>query len=59
MKLNQLFNFVERLRKEAIGEPRWIVEKEVYEYLEGSAKTVAVLKLIRAAQGVERTQSIM
>jgi hypothetical protein len=52
MNLNQLFNFVERLRKEVIGEPRWIRDKRVYEYLEGSTRVVAVLKLIRAAQGV-------
>jgi hypothetical protein len=52
MNLDQLFNFVERLRKEAIGEPRWIKEKKVFEYLDKSAKVVAVLKLARAAQGV-------
>ena len=43
---------VERLRKEAIGEPKWIEEKHAYEYETQSAKVVAVLKLIRAAQGV-------
>ena len=52
MDLNQLFIFVERLRKEAIGEPRWIQEKHVFEYAERSAKVAAVLKLVRAAQGV-------
>jgi hypothetical protein len=52
MNLDQLFIFVERLRKEAIGEPRWIKEKKVYEYSDQSAKCVAVLKLVRAAQGV-------
>lgn len=39
-------------RKEAIGEPKWIVEKEVYEYQDHSATVVAVLKIVRAAQGV-------
>jgi hypothetical protein len=52
MNLNQLFSLVERLRKEAIGEPKWIKEKRVYEYSEHSPKVVAILKLARAAQGV-------
>jgi hypothetical protein len=52
MNLDQVFSFVERLRKEAIGEPTWIREKQAFEYLEKSAKVVAVLKLVRAAQGV-------
>jgi hypothetical protein len=43
---------VERLRKEAIGEPRWIEEKGAFEYESQSANVVAVLKLVRAAQGV-------
>jgi hypothetical protein len=52
MNLDKLFIFVERLRKEAIGEPQWIEEKGVFEYGDHSAKVVAVLKMIRAAQGV-------
>jgi len=52
MKLDQLFVFAERLRKEAIGEPEWIAEKEAYEYQEQSARVVAVLKITRAAQGL-------
>jgi len=52
MDPNQLFLFVERLRKEAVGEPQWIQEKEVYEYQEKSAKVVAILKLARATQGI-------
>jgi hypothetical protein len=52
MNLDQLFILVERLRKEAIGEPKWINEKHVYEYQDHSAKVVAVLKVVRAAQGV-------
>ena len=32
MHLDQVFVLVERLRKEAIGEPKWIEEKRVYEY---------------------------
>jgi hypothetical protein len=52
MNLNQLSILVEKLRKQAIGEPKWITEKGVYEYQDHSAKVVAVLKIIRAAQGV-------
>jgi hypothetical protein len=43
---------IERLRKEAIGEPLWLPDKEVFEYQEHSAKVVAVLKLVRAMHGV-------
>lgn len=52
MRLNQLFVLVERLRKEAIGEPIWIAEKKVYEYQEQSARVVAILKITRAAHGL-------
>lgn len=52
MNLDQLSMFAERLRKEVIGEPRWLEEKGVFEYSDHSAKVVAVLKMIRAAQGV-------
>ena len=52
MNLVQLSILVERLRKEAIGEPKWINQKCVYEYQDNSAKVVAVLKVVRAAQGV-------
>jgi hypothetical protein len=52
VRLEQLDAFVERLRKESIGEPQWIGEKEVFEYSDHSAKVVAVLKIVRAAQGV-------
>jgi hypothetical protein len=53
MNLDQLSIMSERLRKEAIGEkPKSINEKKVYEYQDHSAKVVAVLKVTRAAQGV-------
>ncbi len=52
VNLGQLSILVERLRKEAIGEPKWLSEKRVYEYQDNSAKVVAVLKMVRAAQGV-------
>jgi hypothetical protein len=53
MDLDQLFILVERLRKEAIGEPKWIAEKSVYEYRDHSARVVSVLKVVRAAQGAK------
>ena len=52
VKLDQLATLVEKLRKEAIGEPLWMAEKEVFEYPDRSAKVVALLKLVRAAHGV-------
>jgi hypothetical protein len=42
----------EKLRKQAIGEPAWIPAKHVYEYLDQVPRVVAVLKLMRMAQGV-------
>jgi hypothetical protein len=52
MDLDQLFSFVDRLRKETIGKPRWIAKKQVFEYREASVEVVAVLKLCRAAHGL-------
>ena len=52
MNLEQVFILVERLPKRAIGEPKRIVDKGVFEYQDHSAKVVAVLKLTRAAHGV-------
>lgn len=52
MNLARLNDLVERLRKHAIGAPKMIEEKQAFEYREQSVKTVAVLKLIRAAHGV-------
>lgn len=52
MNLDQLCILVERLRKEAIGEPEKVAERHAYEYQDQSAKVVAVLKVIRAAHGV-------
>jgi hypothetical protein len=53
MDLDKLFLIMERLRIQAIGEPVWIPEKEVFEYTNQSIEVVAVLKAIRAAQGVK------
>jgi hypothetical protein len=52
MDLSQLHIFVERLRKEAIGDPAWIDSKKTFEYQRQSADVVAVLKIVRAAHGV-------
>jgi hypothetical protein len=52
VNLDQLSIFAERLRKEAIGEPEWMEEKGVFEYSDHSAKVVAILKMMRATQGV-------
>jgi len=52
MELDRTHALVETLRKRAIGEPQWIAAKQVYEYQEQSRKVVAILKLVRAAQGL-------
>ena len=52
MNLDQLNTLVERLRKDAIGEPHKPEERDAFEYQDQSAKVVAVLKLVRAAHGV-------
>jgi len=49
--LVRLATLIERLRKEAIGEPLWLPDKEAFEYQERSAKVIAVLKLVRAMHG--------
>ena len=53
MDLDKLFSLAEKLRIQAIGEPVWIPEKEIFEYTSRSVEVVAVLKAIRAAQGVK------
>ena len=52
MRLDQLFPLIERLRIEAIGTPEFLLETRAYVYNEHSAKVVAVLKIIRATQGL-------
>ncbi len=52
VNLDQLAALVEKLRKEAIGEPLWIAGKDVFEYQDHSARVVAILKLIRTMHGV-------
>lgn len=44
--------FIEQLRRETIGEPKWLADKIAFEYDEQSARVVAILKLVRAGHGV-------
>lgn len=53
MDLDKLFSITEKLRIQAIGEPVWIPEKGVFEYTNQCVAVVAVLKSIRAAQGIK------
>lgn len=57
--LDKLFELVERLRKEVIGEPKFIREKHAYEYSEHSVKVVAVLKLVRSAHGLSALVTLL
>jgi len=52
MDLAILSYFIERLRRESIGDPVWISSKEVFEYSSQSVEVAAVLKLIRASHGI-------
>ena len=52
MDLNLLSALTERLRAESIGDPEWVESKEVFEYSTQSVEVVAVLKVVRAAQGL-------
>ena len=44
---------IERLQKEVIGSPVWIKNKHVFEYPAVDIKVVAILKAIRAVQGLK------
>lgn len=52
MDLNILSTLTERLRTQSIGNPEWIASKEVFEYSTQNVEVVAVLKVIRATQGL-------
>jgi hypothetical protein len=52
MDLPLLSSFIERLREESIGDPVWVTSKQVFEYSTQSVEVVAILKLVRAGQGV-------
>jgi len=53
MDLERLVLLTEELRRQAIGDPKWVTEKQVYEYEEQSIRIVVILKAIRAFQGVQ------
>lgn len=52
MDLNLLSTLAERVRAQSIGDPEWIESKGVFEYSTQSIEVVAVLKGVRAAQGL-------
>ena len=52
MNLGHIHALLERLRKDLIGRPKWIEEKQVFEYRNQSREVVAILKLLRAGQGL-------
>ena len=53
MDLDRLFSMTEKLRIQTIGEPVWVPEKQVFEYMNQSIEVVVVLKAVRAAQGIK------
>lgn len=61
MDLRVLAQLIERLRREAIGEPKRVRYKDhhVFEYEERSVKVVAVLKLVRAVHGVSAMNTLL
>lgn len=56
MDLARLLSIVERLRTEVIGDPSWIPEMGTFEYTHKTVEVVAVLKTIRAVQGLKSLQ---
>lgn len=58
MDLNVVNGLIEQLRRESIGAPQWVPAKGVFEYREQSVTVVAVLKLVRAAQGVTALEKL-
>lgn len=51
--LVKLSELAENLRKNVIGDPIWIEEKQVYEYSKQTVEIVVILKLLRAIQGLK------
>jgi len=52
MDVHLLSAFIEKLRAQSIGNPVWVESKEAFEYSTQTVEVVAVLKSVRAAQGV-------
>jgi hypothetical protein len=53
MKLKELSELAEKLRKNVIGDPVLDEDKDVFEYSEKTIEVVVILKLLRAVQGVK------
>ena len=53
MKLKELSELAEKLRKNVIGDPIWIKEKKAFEYTKQTIEVIIILKLLRAIQGVK------
>ena len=53
MNIQKLAELTEQLRKNIIGDPAWIPEKNVFEYTEQTIEVVIILKLLRAVQGLQ------
>lgn len=52
MNLETLHEITEKLRNKTVGNPVWNQTKTVYEYSNQSVEVVAILKIVRATQGV-------
>jgi hypothetical protein len=52
MNIGHAHILIESFRKELLGAPDWHNDKRVFEYRQQSIETVAILKLIRATQGL-------
>lgn len=52
-RLPQIQEWTETLQRQVIGEPKWIDEKNVFEYPEVTVEVISILKLIRAVQSLK------
>lgn len=59
MNFDYTCDLVEQLRREAIGSPKWLPDKEVYEYEKQSIEVVILLKLVRAAHGLSAIEVLL
>ncbi|UYN96561.1 MAG: hypothetical protein KIT25_06410 [Enhydrobacter sp.] len=59
LTLDEVHGYVNRLRVETIGQPHWLIGKQAFEYGEETVRVVAVLKVIRAAQGLTALETLL
>lgn len=52
LNLELLDTLMKRLQSATVGDPDWIVEKNVFEYSEESIEVAVILKIVRAVHGV-------